>query len=151
MEKPTGPLREKAASNMGHPVFVVERKLLLVAFAAGGIAAAVAFFVALEGLRLCGGFRFVADVGHSALVAVLGIEAVVHRAMEFVCAVEPGAYANEYTAVEILRSDSSRSGCSAVGGVVIVAVGAGRFGANADADLGLCGGCCSCQGNSRNR
>ena len=60
----------------------------------------------LIGMLRC--VRFLAAVGVRALVAVLGIEAVVHGAVEFVRAVEPRAGAHEDACRETIPGRSSR-------------------------------------------
>jgi hypothetical protein len=79
-------------------------------------------------------------LGPGSLVAVLRIKVIIHMAMEVGLTVEPPTSADEYPAVEPLRT------VVAVGGAlvrrnVIVTIGAGGFDADLDSDLSVRLGC----------
>ena len=75
-----------------------------------------------------------------AVVAVIGMEVGIDVAVEVFGTVEPGAGADEDTAVEPLRAVVA-VGRAVVGRNGVVAVGADGGGADVDADLGIRAGC----------
>ncbi len=76
---------------------------------------------------------------HAAIVAVIWIEAVVYMAVEVGAAMKPRANADKGTAMKPFRAVVAiRS--AAIGLVVIVTVGAGRFNSNADTNCALAWG-----------
>src|SRR5208283_5736599 len=79
-----------------------ETVALPLAVLVGNVASSIALFVAFEGSRFAG--RFVAALRCCALVSVLRVVTVVHRAMELVRAMEPRPHSDEGPAVEVRRS-----------------------------------------------
>jgi len=121
---------------------------LVVTRVAVDVAGAVTHFVAVEGFMVVS--MRLAALGQCAMIAVIGIEAVIHMAVEILMAVVPGACAEEHPAVKPLRPVVTiRS--AAVGCVVKIAVGAGRFGADAYPDADLCVRCGGGDGETEGR
>ena len=99
------------------------------------VAVEVVGFIAVKAVE-----GLLAAPGEGAVVAVMGVVAVVHVAEEAGTAVVPGTRSDEETAVEPVRSVVA-VGSAVVGGVIEVAVGADGGGTEADTDGNLRGGC----------
>src|ERR1700733_12077580 len=72
------------------------------------------------------GVGFLTAVGVRAFVAVLGIEAVVHEAVEFISAVEPWTSAHEDAAGKPFRAVVAEWGASVRRGIIVAIWAVGR-------------------------
>jgi ABC-type nickel/cobalt efflux system permease component RcnA len=96
------------------------------------VPAPVALFVSLESLRCSAtASGALAVLRNSAVVAMLRVEVVIHMAMEVIGTVKPWTDTNECTSAKPLWAIVSIGG-TAIGSVVIVAVG--TCGCDPDAD-----------------
>ena len=102
------------------------------------VSSAITFVRPMEVAEVIVGFAIVAVAGEAAPVAVTRIKAVIDAAVEAARTVEPRAGSVEAAAVEPIWTVVA-VGRAVVGGVVKIAVGAGRGGAaDIDADRDLC-------------
>jgi hypothetical protein len=114
--------------------------------AASYMATTVALFVSFEvssidTFVLVG---FLADFWHWALVAVIGMETVVHMAAELVMTVKPRAGADEDAASKPLRTVVTGRGTSIRSNVIVTVRAYGLY-SHADGNLSRCWGSSCCE------
>ena len=103
------------------------------------VAVSIAHLVSMEmlGIDTPGLLRFVTDVRHRALIAMLRMEMIVYGPVKFFRSVEPGTRSDEDATSEPFRTVVAGWSTS-IGWDVIVAIGAIGRHSNVDADLSLC-------------